>query len=170
MGLCRAMRMGAIPQGFRRRFVRGRSRPTSANPLSRSESAISAPYNRQRHLGSSSSTTTCSPETLLTRPKPSSGGGGFLLFGVPGAGFVVEGAVSQAAVDADQPVRNGCEALATRSEDLPGLRSGVHQRSRRTHPAKGRKTRRGWRVGTPATGGHSPGARPTREDSRRLRR
>ena len=52
---------GAIPQGFRRRFVRGRSRPTSANPVSRSESAISGPYNhRQRHLGSTSSTTTYS--------------------------------------------------------------------------------------------------------------
>jgi hypothetical protein len=52
----------AIPQGFRRRFVRDRSRPTSANPVSRSESAISGPYNhRQRHLGSSSSTTTSDP-------------------------------------------------------------------------------------------------------------
>ena len=69
-----------------------------------------------------------------------------MLFGVPGAGFVVGGAVSQAAVeDADQPVRNGCEAPATRSEDLLGLRPRVHQRSRLTHPAKGRKTRRRWR-------------------------
>jgi hypothetical protein len=57
----RSTHMGAIPQGFRRRFVRGRSRSTSANPVSRSELAISAPYNhRQRHPGSSSSTTTCS--------------------------------------------------------------------------------------------------------------
>jgi hypothetical protein len=54
----RSTPMRAIPQGFRRRFVRGRSQPTSANPVSRSESVISAPYNhRQRHPGSSSSIT-----------------------------------------------------------------------------------------------------------------
>jgi hypothetical protein len=34
----RSTRMSAIPQGFRRRFVRGRSQPMSANPVSRSES------------------------------------------------------------------------------------------------------------------------------------
>jgi hypothetical protein len=60
--------MGAIPQGFRRRFGRGRSRPTSANPVSRSEPAISAPYNhRQRHPGSLSSTTT---SDSCRSPKP----------------------------------------------------------------------------------------------------
>jgi hypothetical protein len=60
--------LDAIPQGFRRRFARGRSRPTSANSVSRSESAISTPSNhRQRHLGSSSSTTT---SDSYRSPKP----------------------------------------------------------------------------------------------------
>jgi hypothetical protein len=53
--------MGTIPQVFRRRFVRGRSRPTSASPVSRLEPATSAPDNHRKRLpGSSSSTTTCS--------------------------------------------------------------------------------------------------------------
>ena len=150
---------GAIPQGFRRRFVRGRSRPTSANPVSRSESAISGPYNhRQRHLGSSSSTTTCSPETLLTRPKPSSGGWGVLLFGVPGAGSVVEDAVSQVA--GRMPTsrfataakrwlrgRRTCSVSVPASTSAPGLRI----RLRGGRPG-------GVGVGTPATGGHKSGS------------
>ena len=60
--------LGTIPQGFRRRFVGGRSRPTSANHVSHSEPAISAPYNhRQRHPASSSSTATSDPRRS---PKP----------------------------------------------------------------------------------------------------
>ena len=53
-----------IPQDV----VRGRSWPTSANPVSRSEPAISAPDNHhQRHPGSSSCTTTSDPRRS---PKP----------------------------------------------------------------------------------------------------
>jgi hypothetical protein len=37
-----------IPQGFRRRFVRGRSRPTTVNPISRSEPTISACTNHRQ--------------------------------------------------------------------------------------------------------------------------
>jgi hypothetical protein len=61
--------IGAIPQGFRRRFVIGRSRPRSANPRFHAQNRqLSAPYNhRQRHLGSSSSTTTSDPRRS---PKP----------------------------------------------------------------------------------------------------
>jgi len=66
----RSTPMRAIPQGFRRRFVRGRSQPTSANPVSRSESVISAPYNhRQRHPGSSSSTTTSDRPSFAENPR-----------------------------------------------------------------------------------------------------
>ena len=119
----------AIPQGFRRTFVRARSWPTSANPVSRSEPAISALTNHRQRYGRSSRSTATSDPVVCGNPRFTMNRG-FLRSKVPSVRMTEEDIVEWMALpplipglprDQRSPPATWTRAASTRREPISAL-------------------------------------------------